>query len=150
MKHLLLFVTIFFTLCANAQIKNTIYSDLATGLNADEYGMKGYTLVILKTGSNKTASDAEKQEYFKSHFKNMQELSDEGKLIIAGPLRDTEQNYRGLFIFNSTDKDSVTSWIMKDETILNKIFDYEIIEWYGSAALPLYLPFHNAIEQKKH
>ncbi|RYY60611.1 MAG: hypothetical protein EOO05_09310 [Chitinophagaceae bacterium] len=36
-----------------------------------------------------------------------------------------------------------------DPAIAANLFDVEIYPWYGSAALPMYLPFHKKIEKKK-
>jgi hypothetical protein len=33
--------------------------------------------------------------------------------------------------------------------IINKVLEAEVFKWYGSAALPTYLPNHYKIEKKK-
>lgn len=49
----------------NAKCQNTNYdSNLAKSLGSDDYGMKMYTLVILKTGSNKKESQTTKDSLF--------------------------------------------------------------------------------------
>lgn len=57
MKSLIVTLTIFLqSLIVAAQQSNPNYDSLlAKSLGADDYGMKGYTLVILKTGSNTTS-----------------------------------------------------------------------------------------------
>ncbi|MCC6549741.1 MAG: hypothetical protein IT279_06690, partial [Ignavibacteriaceae bacterium] len=71
----------------SAQTQNPNYdSTLAKKLGADEMGMKSYILVILKTGPNDVTDKAFRDSCFKSHFSNMKKMSDEGKLVVAGPL----------------------------------------------------------------
>jgi uncharacterized protein YciI len=73
---------------------------LAESLGADDYGMKTYVLVILKTGSynpEKKISDS----LFMGHMQNIKRLADSGKLIVAGPMKKNDKNYRGIFILNA-------------------------------------------------
>jgi hypothetical protein len=72
----------------------------AEKLGGDDYGMKSYFLVILKTGKNKTIEKAKEI-------------------------------------------------LQTDLTIQNELLDYEIFTWYGSAALPEYLPFSDKIWKSK-
>lgn len=113
---------------------------LADSLGADEYGMKMYVLVLLKTGpvtiSDKKVSDS----LFAGHMKNIQRLADEGKLSVAGPLQKNDKNYRGIFILNVKTIDEAKTLLQTDPTIKAKLLDAELYGWYGSAALPMYLP----------
>lgn len=59
---------------------------LARKLGADDYGMKTYTWVILKTGPN-TSTDRERiNTAFRGHLANINQLVEAGKLVVAGPL----------------------------------------------------------------
>jgi uncharacterized protein YciI len=123
---------------------------LADKLGGDDYGMKSYYFVILKTGINKTTD----QEYigasFRAHLNNINRLVEEGKLIVAGPLSKNENNYRGLFILNNLKSAEEAKEILQtDLAIKNGLLDYEIFTWYGSAALPEYLPFSDKIWKLK-
>lgn len=113
---------------------------LARSLGADAYGMKSYFLVILKTGSNASIDTEQRKESFVQHLKNIQRLVAEQKLVVAGPIAKNENNYRGIFIFQNlpTEKD-VKDILESDLAIRNKFIDYNIYNWYGSAALPVYL-----------
>lgn len=136
------------TLCfskTNAQYNKA----LADSLGADEFGMKMYYLVILKTGKADVKDDATKTILFRGHMDNITKLSKEGKLIVAGPLQDNPDNYRGLFIFSAQSKEEVEEYLKADPAITAGIFEPVIYNWYGSAALPTYLPFHKSIEMKK-
>lgn len=123
---------------------------LADSLGADEYGMKMYTFVILKTGPAVITDSVRRNELFKGHMENISRLSAEGKLIVAGPFAKNDKNFRGLFIFNTSSEEDVRKMLQDDPTIREKIFEAEIFQWYGSAALPLYLDDHAKIEQSKH
>ena len=121
---------------------------LAKKLGADEYGMKSYVLVILKTGTNTTTDKQTLDSLFRGHMDNIQRLSAQGKLIIAGPMRKNPNNYRGIFILDVKTQDEAHQLLSTDPTIREKIFDVELYDWYGSAALPTYLPAHTKIEKK--
>ncbi|MGD9931871.1 MAG: YciI family protein [Mangrovibacterium sp.] len=124
--------------------------ELALKLGADEYGMKSYFLVILKTGTA-TMTDKERiSESFRGHMDNINRLVDAGKLIVAGPLAKNENNYRGIFILDNTKStEEAKELLQTDPAIKNGLLDYEIFTWYGSAALPEYLHFSDKIWKSK-
>lgn len=135
----------------DSSIKNKNYdAELAEKLGADELGMRSYFLVILKTGSNATTDNDIVQNSFRGHMDNIQRLVKEGKLIIAGPfLAKNANNYRGIFILNTKTIEETESLLQSDPAIKNKIFDVEIYPWYGSAALPEYLPAADKLWKEK-
>ncbi|MDA3616637.1 YciI family protein [Polluticaenibacter yanchengensis] len=114
---------------------------LAKKLGSDDYGMKSYFWVILKSGTYTGNDTALRKESFKQHLVNINRLVDEGKMIVAGPLAKNENNYRGIFVFQDIkNKEQLIEMLNSDLAIKNKFLDYEIYTWFGSAALPLYLP----------
>lgn len=59
----------------------------------------------------------------------------------TGPLGKNEKNYRGIFILdNIISLEAAKELLQTDPAIKNGLLDYEIYNWYGSAALPEYLP----------
>lgn len=119
---------------------------LAEKLGGDDYGMKSYFLVILKTGTNTTTDKNLINESFRGHLDNINKLVKEGKLIVAGPLGKNENKYRGIFILNNIKTvEEAKELLQTDLAIKNQILDYDIFTWYGSAALPEYLPFSEKI-----
>lgn len=125
-------------------------SELAVKLGGDDYGMKGYFLVILKTGSNTTTDKEQIGNAFRGHMENINRLVEEGKLIVAGPLGKNDNNYRGIFILNNIgSKEDAEALLLTDPAIENGLLDYEIFTWYGSAALPEYLQFSDKIWKVK-
>ncbi len=124
--------------------------ELAEKLGGDDYGMKSYFLVILKTGTNTTTDKKLISESFKGHMENIHKLVEENKLIAAGPLGKNENNYRGIFILNNIKSiEEAVELLQTDPAIKNGLLDYEIFTWYGSAALPEYLPFSDKIWKSK-
>jgi uncharacterized protein YciI len=130
----------------NAQETNPNYdAELAKKLGADEYGMKNYVLVILKTGENKTTDKEELNKLFRGHMENIQRLVKEGKLIVAGPFGENNLTWRGLFIFDVKTVEEARELVQTDPAIKAKLFDVDLVPWYGSAALPEYLPASDKI-----
>ena len=135
----------------SASVENPNYDKiLADKLGGDDYGMKSYFLVILKTGKNTTTDKELINESFKGHMDNINKLVEEGKLIVAGPLSKNDDSYRGIFILNNikTVKEA-KELLQTDLAIKNQLLDYHIFNWYGSAALPEYLPFSDRIWKMK-
>ncbi|MBJ6116911.1 hypothetical protein JAO76_01830 [Pontibacter sp. BT310] len=136
---------------ANAQTTNPIYNKaLADSLGADDYGMKQYVLVILKTGSNTTTDKQKLNELFKGHMDNIGRLAKEGKLVVAGPLGKNDKAYRGIFILNAKTVEEAQKLVETDPAVKARLFDVELYPWYGSAALPTYLENHSKIEKQRH
>ena len=119
---------------------------LADSLGGDDYGMKSYFFVILKTGANKTTDKELISESFRGHMDNINRLFKKGKLIVAGPFEKNDSGYRGIFILNNIKSiEEAKQLLQTDLALKNGLLDYEIFTWYGSAALPEYLPFSDKI-----
>lgn len=142
-SFLFLFATV-----ALSQSGNPVYNKaLADSLGADEYGMKMYVLVILKTGPNTSVSKEVSDSLFKGHLANIGRLATEKKLVVAGPLQKNDKNYRGIFILNVKTKSEAEALLATDPAVKEKLLDAEIYPWYGSAALPVYLKTHEQIQK---
>ena len=131
-----------------AQSSNSYNKNLADSLGSDDYGMKMYILVVLKTGSasfDKKTTDS----LFDGHMTNMGRLAREGKLIVAGPLKKNDKNYRGIFIFNVKTIEEAKELLLTDAAVKANVLDTELYQWYGSAALPMYLPYHSKVQKKQ-
>lgn len=133
-----------------AQKTNGLYNKtLADSLGADEYGMKMYQFVILKTGANKTSNKDSIQKAFGGHMQNINRLVKEGKLIIAGPFGKNDKQFRGLFVLKTKGIEEAKALLQTDPAVKEGLLDYEIYDWYGSAALPMYLPYGEAVSKTK-
>lgn len=141
MRYHLIIVSFFvFVQFSPAQTVNPDYdSTLAKKLDADDYGMKSYVFVILKTGSNTTTDKAFIDSCFSGHMANIYRLVNEGKLIVAGPLGKNDNTYRGIFILNVKTIEEAQQIVQTDPAINSKLLDVDLYNWYGSAALSEYL-----------
>jgi uncharacterized protein YciI len=118
---------------------------LARKLGADDYGMKSYMFVVLKSGENKTANKAFKDSCFSGHMANISKLAAANQLVIAGPFLKNEADLRGLFILNVKTVEEAKELLNTDPAIKTNLLKAEIYPWYGSAALSEYLPVHDKI-----
>ena len=113
---------------------------LTQELGADAYGMKSYVLVILKTGSNTTKDQELISQSFRGHMENMNRMMEDQKLVVAGPFGKNDNNYRGIFILQGLEnKAEAEDLLQTDPAIKNGLLAYDLYDWYGSAALPVYL-----------
>ena len=122
---------------------------LADSLGANENGMKNYVLVILKTGPNdsKITDKALRDSLFRGHFSNMGVMAKAGKLVVAGPIGKNDKTYRGIFILNVKTLEDAKALIDTDPAVKAKLLDADMFLWYGSAALPIYLPYHDKVQK---
>lgn len=117
---------------------------LAQRLGADDYGMRNYVLVILKTGPTPMPKGDKRTEMFKGHFANIQRLADAGKLAAAGPF-DGADGWRGMFIFAVKDIDEAKALTATDPVIQSGEMIAEYHKLYSSAALMLIGETHKKI-----
>lgn len=129
--------------------RNTYNKALADSLGSDANGMKQYVFVMLRTGTAKDVSKQVSDSLFKLHISNMGEMAARGKLIVAGPFKKNERSYRGIFILNVKTLEEADALLNGDAAIKAKLLEAESFYWYGSAALPMYLQYHNEIEKSR-
>ena len=144
----LLSLTVLLACFVNAQSTNPKYDKtFADSLGADDYGMKMYVSVILKTGPTKIDDKKVTDSLFGGHLQNIRRLANEGKLVVAGPLEKNEKTYRGIFILNVQTIEEAKELLKTDPVIRAGLLDSELYGWYGSAALPMYLPASEKVEK---
>jgi uncharacterized protein YciI len=148
MKNLLLAIFCFAALCVSAQKPNPKYNKrLADSLGGADYGMRKYVFVMLKTGPNKKDNKTYIDSCFKGHMDNINAMAKAGKLIIAGPFNKNDHQYRGIFVLNVATIEEAKELLKGDTAVKEQLLEPEYIFWYGSAALPMYLKFHEMIEK---
>jgi uncharacterized protein YciI len=151
MKKLLfltwLIIAMFTTQAQDKKAKVPYDEALAKKLGADNYGMKMYVLVILKSGTNTTETKAKTDSLFAGHITNMGKMVEMQKLVIAGPMGKNDKNYRGIFVLNTKSIEEAKQLLESDPAIKAKLLEPELYNWYGSAALAEYLPFHDKIQK---
>ena len=147
------FLFIFFSLihfASIAQNSDTAYdAALAKKLNADDYGMKKYVLVILKTGPANITDKTQLDSIFRGHMQNIGRLAAQNKLVVAGPLGENDKAYEGIFILNATTIEEAKEILDTDPAVHAQALEPELYSWYSSAALQATLDIHKKI-QKKH
>ncbi len=155
MKKLLLVLTVLATALSASVFAQTApikaepkYDEqLAKKTGADEYGMRSYVFVLLKTGKTNITDEKKRGEVFAGHFANMKRLAEEGKLVLAGPYSDPDNIKRGLFIFSVETLDEAKALVDTDPAVKAGVFDYELTKWYGSAALMLTGEMHKKVQK---
>jgi uncharacterized protein YciI len=125
----------------------TFDAGLAKSLGADDFGMRSYVLVVLKSGPNKLPPGAERNDMFKGHFANIKRLAAEGKLALAGPF-DGVDGWRGLFILSVADVEEAKQCVAADPVISKGEMVAEFHKYYGSAGLMVVNEVHGRIAKK--
>lgn len=123
-------------------------ANLAKKTGADEYGMRRYVLVVLKTGPTRVPDGDERKTMFAGHMANIQRLSREGKLVLAGPFMDGKGDWRGLFVFAVETVDEAKALVATDPVIIKGEMVAEYHAWYGSAATMLLGELHEKVAKK--
>ncbi len=123
-------------------------AQLADELGADEYGMRAYVFVVLKTGPANITDEARRNEIFAGHFSNIARLSEEGKLVLAGPFIEGGEK-RGMYIFKSATIEEAKAIVQSDPAVAAGIFTPEFTRFYGSAALIKIYELHKTIQKTK-
>ena len=145
-----------FSMNAFAQKNKTVNDDkapkgydakLAKEIGADDYGMKQYVFVILKTGKVKIDDKKRVNELQKGHMENIGRLAKEGKLVLAGPFMDGGDN-RGIYIFDVKTIEEAKELVKTDPAINAGYFDVEMIKYYGSAGLMKVNEIHKKVQKK--
>jgi uncharacterized protein len=117
---------------------------LAKKLGADEYGMKMYTLVLLRGGANTSMSKEATEQVFAGHMANIQRLAANGQLVFAGPLEKNDR-YRGIFVFNVATQAEAEAMLATDPAIKAGALAGDFYQLYGSAALQEVNAIHRRI-----
>lgn len=121
---------------------------LAKRLGADEHGMRKFVLVVLKTGPTRVPEGDARKAMFAGHFANMERLSKEGKLVLAGPFSNDPAGWRGLFVFAVDDIEEAKKLVATDPVIEKGEMVAEYHAWYSSAALMMIPELHTKLESK--
>ncbi|MGA7298313.1 MAG: YciI family protein [Rhodanobacteraceae bacterium] len=122
-------------------------ASLAKQLGADEYGMRSYVLVLLRSSSRPVPKGPERDAMFKAHLANIHRLASTGKLVLAGPL-DGGDGLRGLFVFAVKDVDAARELVASDPVITRGEMVAEYHDFYGSAAIMQINDLHEHLKKK--
>lgn len=122
--------------------------ELARSLGADDFGMRHYVLVVLKSGPKPMEKGPERDAMFRGHFENMGRLSNEGKLVVAGPL-DGVDGWRGIFILAVPEIGEAKALVATDPVVSSGEMVPEFHKLMSSAALMQVRTIHDTIAKKK-
>ena len=117
-------------------------AELAQKTGADDYGMRNYVLVILRTGPTRVEDPERRKAMFAGHMANIKRLSAEGKMVLAGPFGDSGGDWRGLFVFAVDGIDAAKALVATDPVIIQGEMVADYHRWYGSAATMLIGDLH--------
>jgi len=104
-----------------------------------EWAMRTYVLVLIHRGSYKPATDEERDRLFHQHLASNARLHKEGKLLLAGPMRD-DGDLRGIFVFDSDSVEEVARWCEGDPAIEAGVFRLDIHPWYSAKGITIAPP----------
>ncbi|SHM90337.1 Uncharacterized conserved protein YciI, contains a putative active-site phosphohistidine [Chitinophaga jiangningensis] len=96
---------------------------------APAYEMKRYWMVFLKTGPNRTQSDATAADIQRKHLENITKLANEGKIVVAGPFGDNGE-LRGIFIMDCKDSLEAVSLVNTDPAVVAGRLSFDIKPWW--------------------
>lgn len=131
-----------------ASAKPAFDAELAQKTGADDYGMRNYVLVILRTGPTRVEDPEQRKAMFAGHMANIQRLSKEGKLVLAGPFGDAAGDWRGLFVFSTDSIDEAKALVATDPVIIQGEMVADYHRWYGSAATMLIGELHSKLAKQ--
>lgn len=127
---------------------NEFDQNLATELDADDYGMKHYVIAFLKKGPNQNQSEEEVKRLQRAHMDNIGKLAEQRKLVVAGPFMD-DTDLRGIYIFDVETVEEAEALTKTDPAIQAGRLVMELHPWYGSAALIKTAEIHKTISKKE-
>lgn len=122
-------------------------AELAEELGADDYGMRRYVMVLLKSGERRDQSPEVAAELQRGHMANIRRLAEEGKLVMAGPFIDGGDR-RGIFVFAVETVEAAKALTRSDPAIQAGRLAAEYWPWYGSAALMKLGDIHERIARE--
>ena len=138
---LLLICSIQFSLAQN----DAYDEELATEVDADEYGMRKYVIAFLYRGDRvEEYTEQQRTDIQTGHMANINRLAKEGKMVMAGPFFGNEE-LRGLFFFAVESLEEAEELTATDPAIKAGVLKMDLKEWYGSAALMLMSELHNKV-----
>jgi uncharacterized protein len=108
--------------------------------------MHQYVMAFLKRGPNRTLDSIKSMELQRAHLDNIHRLSEEGKLVLAGPFLDTG-DLRGIYIFDVKTVEEAENLTHTDPAIPAGSLIMELKPWYGSAALMKVGEIHDKISK---
>ena len=105
---------------------------------AQQTEMRMYYMVFLRRGPAWTAATTpEVTAVSRAHRANIDRLTKEGLMVVAGPFEGTsgDRALAGIFILRVASMDAAKATADSDPAVKAGRFVYEIVPWWGPAAL---------------
>ena len=105
---------------------------------AQQTEMRMYYMVFLRRGPAWTATTTpETKQVSQGHQANIQRLTKEGLMVVAGPFEGTsgERALAGIFILRVGSMEAARVAVESDPAVVAGRFVYEIVPWWGPATL---------------
>ncbi|NUN08124.1 MAG: hypothetical protein HUU54_03015 [Ignavibacteriaceae bacterium] len=100
-----------------------------------EYEMMTYYMVFLYRGDKWTPERTPETEAIqKGHMENITRLSNEGKLILAGPFMDGK-DLRGIFVMKTASLEEAEALCNTDPAVIAGRLKVEIKPWYSAKGI---------------
>jgi uncharacterized protein YciI len=109
-----------------------------TAAPAQQTEMKMYYMVFLRRGPAWTgAATPEATAVSRAHRANIDRLTKEGLMVVAGPFEGTsgERALAGIFILRVASMEAAKAAVDTDPAVKAGRFVYEIVPWWGPATL---------------
>jgi uncharacterized protein YciI len=91
---------------------------------------KPFTLVFLKAGEGKPPAGADMKQMQMDHLAGLFQMEKEGSISIFGPVNN-DPVFRGIIIFNTTDKEAIKKQLNNDPFIKNGLMKFEMLDWFS-------------------
>lgn len=104
-----------------------------------EVKMTAYVVGIIRKGPNSgTGTEAERQRIQEGHMANIRKMAGAGKLIVAGPVQDSD--LRGLFIFCISSTEEARALVNEDPAVVSGRLVVDYYQWYAPVGLRVDIP----------
>lgn len=123
---------------SDTQAQGQSASSQATAPVQPPTDMRRYYMVFLRRGPTWTAAvSPETTKISQGHQANIQRLTKEGLMVVAGPFEGTsgERALAGIFILRVDSADAAKAAVDADPAVQSGRFVYEIVAWWGPATL---------------
>ena len=102
------------------------------------YIMKKYFLCLYTSGPSRDQSEEEVRKIQEGHLANIQTMAENRIICMAGPLGQSDSNYRGILVFSVKNKETAIKWLEKDPAVKAGRLGYELYPWYAAVGSKLF------------
>ncbi len=96
--------------------------------------MTTYVVGVIPKGPNwGTGTAVDRQRIQEGHMANIRKMASIGKLIVAGPIENS--NLRGLFIFSISSTDEARALVSEDPAVASGRLAVDFYQWYAAVGL---------------